>query len=43
MRQFTIVEVTLKGPIDVDNGMVANISDLKKYMQVSIVHTRNVL
>ncbi|XP_059478958.1 6-pyruvoyl tetrahydrobiopterin synthase [Neocloeon triangulifer] len=33
------VEVTLKGPIDPDNGMVANISDLKKYMQVAIMDT----
>ncbi|XP_065349696.1 6-pyruvoyl tetrahydrobiopterin synthase [Cloeon dipterum] len=33
------VEVSLKGPIDPDNGMVANIADLKKYMQVAIMDT----
>ncbi|KAF4528252.1 hypothetical protein B566_EDAN014142 [Ephemera danica] len=27
------VEVTLRGPIDPATGMVANISDLKRYMQ----------
>lgn len=32
-----VVEVTLKGPVATDTGMVMNISDLKKYMNQAIM------
>lgn len=31
------VEVTVKGPIDENTGMVMNISDLKKYIDVAVM------
>ena len=34
---YTIVEVTIKGPIDEKTGMVMNLSDLKIYMEESIM------
>ncbi|XP_049787693.1 6-pyruvoyl tetrahydrobiopterin synthase [Schistocerca cancellata] len=32
-----VVEVTLRGPVAADTGMVMNISDLKKYMNEAIM------
>lgn len=32
-----VVEVTLRGPVDSNTGMVMNISDLKKYMNSAIM------
>lgn len=34
---FSIVEVTIRGPIDQKTGMVMNLSDLKIYMEESIM------
>lgn len=34
---YFTVEVTLRGPVDEDTGMVMNISDLKKYMDNAIM------
>lgn len=31
------VEVTVKGPIDENTGMVMNVSDLKKYIDVAVM------
>ncbi|RUS75934.1 hypothetical protein EGW08_016299 [Elysia chlorotica] len=31
------VEVTLKGPVNPDNGMVLNLTDLKRYIEESIM------
>lgn len=33
------MEVTVKGPIDEKTGMVMNLTDLKQYMDVSIMQT----
>ena len=37
LLSYTIVEVTIKGPIDEKTGMVMNLSDLKIYMEESIM------